>query len=168
MDPTGVRISVTGNVLDIPKPRSVWSKHFGDLLPESKIAPLKLTSHTLSELGKNPATKATVVSLPTIESSFVSRTTKAIESFLWRSIRGSGLAHGAYITVDREAGLLAFSLYRSSNNLEAFKQAKEVVSGLVDGTVALEETALDAAKSSIVYGVTKNVATAGRARPERA
>jgi hypothetical protein len=29
--------------------------------------------------------------------------------------------------------------------------------------VALEETALDAAKSSIVYGVTKNVATAGRA-----
>lgn len=32
-DPTGVRISVTGNVLDIPNPRSVWSKHFGDLLP---------------------------------------------------------------------------------------------------------------------------------------
>ncbi|KAG1858584.1 cell morphogenesis N-terminal-domain-containing protein [Suillus tomentosus] len=188
-DPTGVRISVTGNVLDIPKPRSVWSKHFGDLLPESKLAPLKLTSHTLSELGKNPATKAqrafaTVVSLPTIESSFVNHTTKAIrgfdhpefpalwvalevlnakESFLWHSIRGSGLAHGAYITVDREAGLLTFSLYRSSNSLEAFKQAKEVVSGLVDGTVALEETALDAATSSIVYGVTKNVATAGRA-----
>ncbi|KAG1833897.1 Metalloenzyme, LuxS/M16 peptidase-like protein [Suillus variegatus] len=183
-DPTGVRISVTGNVLDIPKPRSVWTKHFGDLLPESKLAPLKLTSQTLSELGKNPATKATVVSLPTIESSFVNHTTKAIrgfdhpefpalrvalevlnatESFLWRSIRGSGLAYGAYITVDREAGLLTFSLYRSSNSLEAFKQAKEVVSGLVDGTVALEETALDAAKSSIVYGVTKNVATAGRA-----
>lgn len=183
-DPTGVRISVTGNVLDIPKPRSVWSKHFGDLLPESKLAPLKFTSDTLSELGKNPAIKATVVSLPTIESSFVNHTTKAIrgfdhpefpalrvalevlnaaESFLWRSIRGSGLAYGAYMSVDREAGLLTFSLYRSSNSLEAFKQAKEVVSGLVDGTVVLEETALDAAKSSIVYGVTKNVATAGRA-----
>ncbi|OJA10818.1 hypothetical protein AZE42_00264 [Rhizopogon vesiculosus] len=183
-DPTGVRISVTGDVLDIPKPRSVWSKHFGDLLPQSKLAPLKLASDTLSELGKNPATKAIVVSLPTIESSFVNHTTKAIqgfdhpafpalrvalevlnaaESFLWRSIRGSGLAYGAYMSIDREAGLLTFSLYRSSNSLEAFKQAKAVVSGLVDGTVALEDTALDAAKSSIVYGVAKNVATAGRA-----
>jgi hypothetical protein len=67
---------------------------------ESELAPLKLTSDTLSELGKNPATKvrrafvlrlcsiligscsqATVVSLPTIESSFVNHTTKAIRGF---------------------------------------------------------------------------------------
>lgn len=62
------------------------------------------------------------------------------------------MAYGAYMSIDREAGLLTFSLYRvcdsceywvlelillqSSNSLEAFKQAKEVVSGLVDGTVS--------------------------------
>jgi Zn-dependent M16 (insulinase) family peptidase len=90
------------------------------------------------------------MSLPTIESSFVSHTTKGIqgfndprypairmalevlnatESYLWvssivigvtfsltvpfqRYIRGSGLAYGAYVSLDLEAGLLGFSLYR--------------------------------------------------------
>lgn len=42
-----------------------------------------------------------------------------------------------------------------------------MVKGLVDGSIELDETALDAAKSSIVYGVTKSVSTPGRAvRPE--
>jgi len=35
--------------------------------------------------------------------------------------------------------------------------------GLVDGSISLDSTTLDAAKSSIVYGVAKNVSTAGRA-----
>jgi Zn-dependent M16 (insulinase) family peptidase len=92
------------------------------------------------------------MSLPTIESSFVTHTTKGIqgfdhpdypvirvtlevlnatESYLWvrfqrscpfavlkliprlqRYIRGSGLAYGAYVSLDVEAGLLNFSLYR--------------------------------------------------------
>jgi Zn-dependent M16 (insulinase) family peptidase len=90
------------------------------------------------------------MSLPTIESSFVTHTTNGIagfkhpdypvlrvavevlnatESYLWvsmlllqkalrefiklqRYIRGSGLAYGAYISMDIEAGLLGFYLYR--------------------------------------------------------
>lgn len=90
------------------------------------------------------------MSLPTIESSFVTHITKGIqgfnnpkypairlalevlnatESYLWvrsagisaasnltmpfqRYIRGSGLAYGAYVSLDLEAGLLSFSLYR--------------------------------------------------------
>jgi Zn-dependent M16 (insulinase) family peptidase len=92
-----------------------------------------------------------VVTLPTIESSFVNHIGKGIqgfnhpdypalrvatevlsatESFLWvrnwpslfsfhtseipcqRYIRGSGLAYGAYVGVDLEAGRIAFTLYR--------------------------------------------------------
>jgi len=34
-DPTGARFSVTGNILGVPNPRSVWNKHFGDVLPVS-------------------------------------------------------------------------------------------------------------------------------------
>ncbi|KAH7911953.1 Metalloenzyme, LuxS/M16 peptidase-like protein [Hygrophoropsis aurantiaca] len=183
-DPSGVRMSVTGNIVSIPKPRSVWDKYFGKLLPESDLAPLRLSCDTLSKLGQNPVIKATVVSLPTIESSFVNHTAKGIrgfdhpeypalrvalevlnaaESYLWRSIRGAGLAYGAYMSLDREAGLLTFSLYRSSNSMQAFEEARKVIKGLVEGSVELETTTLDAAKSSIVYGVTKNVATAGRA-----
>lgn len=178
-DPSGIRFSVTGNVLDVAKPRSVWGRYFGSL-PKSHLTPVRLTYETLNDLGRNPAGKATVISLPTIESSFVSHTTRGIqgfdhpefpalrvalevlnatESYLWRSIRGSGLAYGAYITADREAGLLTFMLYRSSDSIAAFREAKKVLIGLIDGTVDLEETTLDAAKSSIVYGIARNVST---------
>lgn len=37
-DPTGVRFSVTGNVLGVPKPRSTWTKYFGAALPVSRAA----------------------------------------------------------------------------------------------------------------------------------
>jgi Zn-dependent M16 (insulinase) family peptidase len=91
-----------------------------------------------------------VITLPTIESSFVNHVGKGIqgfghpdypalrvaaevlsatESFLWvsncpssipmclrispqRYIRGSGLAYGAYVGIDLEAGRVTFSLYR--------------------------------------------------------
>jgi len=35
-DPTGVRFSVTGNVLSVFKPRSTWNKYFGASLPVSR------------------------------------------------------------------------------------------------------------------------------------
>lgn len=62
----------------------------------SNLAPVKLTYQTLNELGKNPVGKvilftllfhpltshqATVVSLPTIESSYVNHTAKGIQGF---------------------------------------------------------------------------------------
>jgi hypothetical protein len=34
-DPTGVRFSVTGNILGVPKPRDIWNKYFGAVLPVS-------------------------------------------------------------------------------------------------------------------------------------
>ncbi|KII93562.1 hypothetical protein PLICRDRAFT_49603 [Plicaturopsis crispa FD-325 SS-3] len=183
-DPSGIRFSVNGNVLALKKPRSVWGKYFGQSLPETPLAPIPLASETLSKVGKKPVQKAIVVSLPTIESSYVMHTTKGIrgfdhpdypalrvalevlnatESFLWRYIRGSGLAYGAYVSLDVEAGLLSFSLYRSSNSLQAFQEAAKVLKGLVDGSIALDETVLDAAKSGIVFSVAKSVSTAGRA-----
>jgi len=143
-----------------------------------------LASETLNDLGKNPVKKSVVLSLPTIESTYVNHTTMGIQGFtnpespaltvalealnategyLWRSIRGSGLAYGASISPDRETGLLTFSLYRSSNSMEAYKEAEKVVKGIVDGSIPLEATTLDAAKSSIVFAVTRGVSTAGRA-----
>ncbi|KAJ3514376.1 hypothetical protein NLJ89_g2417 [Agrocybe chaxingu] len=184
IDPSGVRFSVTGNVLSLKEPRSTWSKYFLSSLPSVPLSPVPVSYDTLSEVGKNIARKAIVMSLPTIESSFATHSTKGIkgfdhpdfpvirvaaevlnatESYLWRYIRGSGLAYGAYVSLDPEGGLLNFSLYRSSNSMKAFEEAASVLRGLVDGTIDFEETILDSAKSAIVYGVTKNVSTAGRA-----
>ncbi|KAG6829386.1 hypothetical protein H0H92_004654 [Tricholoma furcatifolium] len=183
-NPSGARFSVTGNVLGLEHPRSTWAKHFSESQPATELPPVPFSSDTLSEVGKNPVKKAIVMSLPTIESSYVTHATKGIqgfthpdyavirvtaevlnatESYLWRYIRGSGLAYGAYVSSDVEAGLLTFSLYRSSNSLGAFHEAAKVVKGLVDRSIKLDQTTIDAAKSSIVYGVTKNVSTAGRA-----
>ncbi|KAI0778573.1 Metalloenzyme, LuxS/M16 peptidase-like protein [Trametes elegans] len=183
-DPTGVRISVNGDILALKEPRSVWARHFGQALPSSELAPLRLAADTLSAVGRNPVRKAVVVSLPTIESAFVTHTAKGVqgwahpeypalrvatevlnatESFLWRYIRGSGLAYGASCGIDLEAGLVNFTLYRGSNSTEAFKQAASVIKGLADGSIALDDTVLDAAKSSIVFGVAKSVSTPGRA-----
>ncbi|KDR85083.1 hypothetical protein GALMADRAFT_233694 [Galerina marginata CBS 339.88] len=182
--PTGIRFSVTGNVLSLKEPRSIWGKHFSSVIPSVPLSPVPLASETLSDVGRNLSRKAIVMSLPTIESSFVTHTAKGIqgfdhpeypairvalevlnatESYLWRYIRGSGLAYGAYASLDVEAGFLTFSLYRSSNSMKAFEEAAKVIRGLVDGSIAFDETILDAAKSTIVYGVAKNVSTAGRA-----
>ncbi|KAI0691326.1 Metalloenzyme, LuxS/M16 peptidase-like protein [Cytidiella melzeri] len=183
-DPSALRFSVAGDILELKQPRITWARHFGETLKEAPLAPVPMASETLSSLGKNPVKKAVVLSLPTIESSFVSHHSKgmlgwtnpdypalrvatevlnATESYLWRYIRGSGLAYGSYVTVDLESGLVGFTLYRSSNYIDAFDQAKLVISGLVDGSIAMEETSLDAAKSAIVYSVTRGVASAGRA-----
>ncbi|KAK2461846.1 hypothetical protein APHAL10511_006309 [Amanita phalloides] len=183
-DPSGIRFSVTGNILGLRKPRSTWEKYFRNTLPIGPLSPVPLASATLSEVGRNPVKKAIVMSLPTIESSFVSHTTRGItgfqhpdypvlrvavevlnatESYLWRYIRGSGLAYGAYVSMDVEAGLLNFSLYRSSNYVDAFREAGKVIRGLVDGQIELDAATLDSAKSSIVYGIAKNVSTPGRA-----
>ncbi|KZT30492.1 hypothetical protein NEOLEDRAFT_1126056 [Neolentinus lepideus HHB14362 ss-1] len=184
IEPSGIRFSVSGNILGLRKPRDVWRKHFGSAISEMPLAPIKLTSESLSDVGKNPVERAVIVSLPTIESSFVMQTTKGIqgfahpeypalrvamevlnatESYLWRYIRGSGLAYGAYVSADIESGFISFSLYRSSNVIQGFEQAAKVVRGLVDGSIELPLTTIDAAKSSIVYGVAKAVSTASRA-----
>ncbi|THH10161.1 hypothetical protein EW145_g1526 [Phellinidium pouzarii] len=182
-NPSGMRFSVTGNILDLPKPRSVWNKYFGKMIPETPLQPIKFTDETLSEIGRNPRTKASMIVLCPVHG-FSTHTTKTIkgfehpeypalrlalevlnasESYLWRYIRGSGLAYGASISPDMEAGLLSFSLYRSSNVLQAFREGSKVVEGLVDGTIALENTTVDAAKSTIVYNIARAVSTPGSA-----
>ncbi|TFK30528.1 cytoplasmic protein [Coprinopsis marcescibilis] len=183
IDPSGIRFSVTGNVLGVANPRSTWGKYFASL-PSTELAPVPTAAETLSEAGKNPSKQAIVMTLPTIESTYVTHSTKGIqgfdhpefpavrlavevlnatESYLWRYIRGSGLAYGAYVSLDLEAGLTSYSAYRSSNSSAAFAEAKKVIAGLVDGTIEFNQSTLDAAKSTIVYNVAKNVSTAGRA-----
>ncbi|KAK7058884.1 hypothetical protein VNI00_001508 [Paramarasmius palmivorus] len=183
IEPSGLRFSVTGNVLKLGKPRSVWAKYFNSI-PETPLTPVPLSSENLSKVGQNPVKKAIIMSLPTIESSYVTHSTTGIkgfehpkypafrvalevlnatESYLWRYIRGSGLAYGAYVSLDLESGLLSFSLYRSSNSMGAYREAQKVIQGLADHSVVLDDTTLEAAKSSIVYGVTKSISTAGRA-----
>jgi len=127
------------------------------------------------------------MSLPTIESSHVIYTATAIQGFkhpeipvinlaleilnavegyLWRYIRGSGLAYGSSLELDVEAGLLHFTLSRSSNVMKALEEAAFVIRGLVDGSIDLPDTTVTAAISSIVYRVTRGVSSPSAAAAE--
>jgi Zn-dependent M16 (insulinase) family peptidase len=59
-----------------------------------------------------------------------------MESYLWKAIRGSGLAYGAYLDYDLEAGATSFSVQRSPNAFLAYREAAKVLKGLADGTVS--------------------------------
>jgi hypothetical protein len=53
-------------------------------------------------------------------------TLNASESYLWKSIRGSGLAYGAGVEIDTESGLVGFSIYRvCSFVLDVWERADE-------------------------------------------
>ncbi|KAJ1311433.1 hypothetical protein OPQ81_009922 [Rhizoctonia solani] len=182
-DPRGIRFAVAGNILALKQPRSTWNKHFQPIKADS-LEPVSWSKDVLSDIGKNPKKKAVVVSMPTIESSYAMHTAQGIvgfdhpdypalrlacevldgtESFLWKLIRGSGLAYGANLSLDAESGLLSFLLYRAPDSYKGFQAGAKAVQGLVDGTIDLDETALDAAKSSLVFSLTRRVASPGKA-----
>lgn len=55
--PSGIRFSVTGDILSVKHPRSTWLKYFDKLLPETPLLPLKLSNQTLSAIGLEPRKK---------------------------------------------------------------------------------------------------------------
>ncbi|KAH7318836.1 Metalloenzyme, LuxS/M16 peptidase-like protein [Rhizoctonia solani] len=182
-NPRGIRFSVAGNVLALKQPRSAWKKKFQQIEADF-LEPVSWSKDTLSSLGKEPKKKAVVVTMPTIESSYAVHTTQGVvgfdhpdypalrlacrvldglESFLWKLIRGSGLAYGARMSLDAESGLLRFVLYRAPDSYKAFQAGAKAIQGLVDGTIELDEVSLDAAKSSLVFSLTDEVTSPGKA-----
>ncbi|KAH8804264.1 Metalloenzyme, LuxS/M16 peptidase-like protein [Flagelloscypha sp. PMI_526] len=179
-DPSGVRFSVAGNILAVKQPRSTLGRYFNASLPKSPLSPLKWMSDVLSPLGRNPEKQVVVLSLPSLDSGVTRLISKcflshvhpdnpamyvtlqclnAIEGHIWRSIRGSGLAYGADFSADNESGFLSFSLSQSSNTVGAIKAGAAVIQGLVDDSLELDDHALDAAKSSLIYSAASGLST---------
>ncbi|KAH8114464.1 Metalloenzyme, LuxS/M16 peptidase-like protein [Phellopilus nigrolimitatus] len=182
-NPSGIRFSVAGNVLDLPKPRSIWGKYFRNLIPgglDEHLNPIKLANETLNAIGRNPQKRAVIVSLPHGENSFATFTAKGVQGFqnaeypalglalevlnatggyLRQYIRGSGLAYTAFMHFDLEVGHLSLTIHLSSDIMRAHREAAKVVEGLVKQTIALEDTAVDAAKSTVVYEIANMFST---------
>ena len=64
-----MRIAVAGDILALAQPLTAWEKNFKPLRP-TQLEPVIFAKDLLSDLGRNPATKATIIPLPSIESSF--------------------------------------------------------------------------------------------------
>ncbi|EJD55672.1 hypothetical protein AURDEDRAFT_109912 [Auricularia subglabra TFB-10046 SS5] len=182
-NPSAIRFAVWGDIMSLEDPLAIWKKAFGDV-KDTNLLPVPLRHQTLSELGRNPSKKAVVVTMPTIESTYATFVTKsisdfqsedlpalsiaievmnALESYLWKAIRGAGLAYGAHLSLDVETGVLKFVLYRSPNSYLAYATGADVTRKVANGTTPLEQTTLDSAKSSSVYNIANGVASPGRA-----
>jgi len=190
--PDLLRVSVAGDILALKEPRSTWQREFlpSDMhVPHPQPVTLTWAAEVSSELGKRPQRRGLICALSTIESSFAVFTTRgltnykdpdyaplvvtitilnAMESFLWRYIRGAGLAYGATIRSDPEAQHIYFSLYRAPDAAKAFVEGRKVISALADekNPLSIDQTTLESAISSLHYSVAESEGTVGAAALE--
>ena len=133
-DPAYMRVALIGAVEKIPSPKAMLARLFISDSPEL-LEPLSTARHALTDLGRNPSKVCTIVPMSAIDGSFSVHYAKgisgwdhpagpalrlalsvlnAIEGFLWKAVRGGGLAYGAWISLDMEAGLVSYENYRVS------------------------------------------------------
>ena len=82
-----------------------------------------------------------------------------LEGYMWRRIRGAGLAYGTGIHADMRRGQLEFYVYRAPNAFAAWNEARKIVFEVSRGEIVINETDLEGAKSSHVYAVVKPMGT---------
>ncbi|KAG2182380.1 hypothetical protein INT43_007310, partial [Umbelopsis isabellina] len=169
-------VHVVGDILKLPNPRSAF-KIFNEAKKANEAA--KLSSYpwardVLNSKGKNPGQIGMVVSLPSIESSFslhsaagpesytsadiapllvLNEVLETMEGIFWKLIRGQGLAYSCTLRADVEAHLIYFSVYRSPNAYKAFLQARNVIYQLKDKQLDIEDSAIDGAKSGVIFSI---------------
>ncbi|EST04590.1 Peptidase M16, C-terminal domain protein [Kalmanozyma brasiliensis GHG001] len=193
--PENLRVSVAGDILALEQPKTAWAEHFTQSSWTAKqTLPVPWSRDLLTPLGKNPSRKGLITALPTVESSYSYFSTRgipsythpdapalvttitilnAMESFLWRFIRGAGLAYGASIVSNPESQLIHFSLYRSPDSAKAFVEARKVIRALCslpsDGeelVLDIDETTLESAKSSLHFNIAEAEGTVAGAAQE--
>ncbi|KAJ6247091.1 presequence protease [Anaeramoeba flamelloides] len=86
-----------------------------------------------------------------------------MNSFIWKRIRGQGLAYGAGIFSIPEQGNLYFYLYRSGNIALAYREALQIFQSLIDGELKFDDDEIDSAKSSLYSSIIKNLETPSHA-----
>ncbi|KNE93504.1 hypothetical protein PSTG_13132 [Puccinia striiformis f. sp. tritici PST-78] len=179
LKPSSLRISVSGDIMSLTEPKSTWLKHFQSLEPAELHKPL-FGNAVLTSDGAQPSGQVIVMSMPSIESSYAYHAAKgpqgfdhpdnaalmvaisvlnAMESYLWKAIRGTGLAYGTSIGANSEIGHVYLNIYRSPDSSKAFLESGRVIQDLVDKKLKFDDLILESAKSSSVFGVACKIAT---------
>ena len=58
-----------------------------------------------------------------------------LEGYIWKRIRGAGLAYGASVDADMRGGQLVFRVYRSPNGFAAWNEARKIIEEISSGQV---------------------------------
>lgn len=183
LQPSTMRLSVAGNIKDLKDPKKSWSEHF-QKIPSSPLKPPLYSNDALSADGLKPSGKAIVINMPSIESSFAYHVARgpqgfnhpdrpaltvavsvlnAMESYLWKAIRGTGLAYSASMRVNIESGHVYIRIYRSPDSWKAFEEAGRVMRDLISKKLQFDELTLESAKSSLAYTIASKESTIGSA-----
>ncbi|GAA5957635.1 hypothetical protein JCM21900_000775 [Sporobolomyces salmonicolor] len=181
-NPRAIRVQVKGDILGLEKPSSTWLEQFKAIqpFPRSELVPVKLSKDVMGTLGKRPAKKIIIYGISSIESSFAYHVAKgpdswthedqpaltvaravlnAMEGFLWKFIRGAGLAYGASISQDLESGLIYYRVFKSPDSYAAFTAAQKLIEQLVSGEIEIDDLTIESAKSSLAYNTAAKEAT---------
>ncbi|KAI7848898.1 Metalloenzyme, LuxS/M16 peptidase-like protein [Circinella umbellata] len=183
--PDNMRIHVTGNILKLNKPRTAFESICSRMNHSSQeLTPVTLAQDVLSPSGKEPGQIGAIVSLPSIENSFSLQSVKGpknfedpdipallvmaelldtMEGIFWKFIRGQGLAYSCFLSTDVEASLINFTIYQSPDAFKAFAQAKLVIDQLANNEMEIEPSAVDGAKSAVIYSLVARENTMDRA-----
>ncbi|EAT39319.1 AAEL008862-PA [Aedes aegypti] len=115
-----------------------------------------------------------VVGMGSVESAFLYQSSKAITDFndedlaplllflqyltqlegpLWRQIRGQGFSYGYNIVPRPNEGLLYFTLYRATNLVAAYKEAKSITEKQLQPDAEWDSTLLESARSSLIFEI---------------
>ncbi|KAI9478470.1 MAG: Metalloenzyme, LuxS/M16 peptidase-like protein [Benjaminiella poitrasii] len=167
-----LRVHVTGNILNLKRPKSVfksWKRYQNKVM---KIPSVVRSRDAFGPYGKQPGHCASIIVLPSTESSFSIHSTKglsdfdssdippllvlmemlhAMEGVYTRLVRGLGLAYKCWLSNLTEAGLITLCVYRSSNILCAFEHIKNATHQLATGELQFDTYALEGSKSSVIF-----------------
>lgn len=123
-----------------------------------------------------------IVGMGCVESAFLYQAAPAINSFmdpdlpvlllflqylcqlegpLWRQIRGQGLAYGYSMLPLPNEGLLYLTLYRATNVLAAYKEAKTITENQLKDNAEWDAALLESARSSLIFEIIEREKSVG-------
>lgn len=139
---------------------------------------LKISDITPCQELMDPATESqtVIIGVGSVESNFMSMSVPSIncpmhpdlpklyvliqyltqlEGPFWRKLRGLGLTYSYSINISSLEGKLYLLLYRSTQLVEAFQEAKKIVNRFLRGEDEFDEILFDSAKSSLIFDFVK-------------
>ncbi|KAK5943462.1 hypothetical protein PMZ80_004469 [Knufia obscura] len=169
------RVVVVSDLEKLKDPVTSWNTLLSELnMDREKPPPLNPLGRRLDRLsvaGQHPGKSSHVVPMATIDSSYLSSTSRgpisyddpkvpalmvamsylnAVEGPLWTAVRGTGLAYGTTMSYDIQSGFMHIDVYRSPDAYKALKAATDVVQAHIDGSTPFDPLMLEGAISSIV------------------
>ncbi|KAI8097852.1 Metalloenzyme, LuxS/M16 peptidase-like protein [Gilbertella persicaria] len=182
--PKNIRIHVTGDILSLKTPRTAFKSFAPPNSTYEPLASVTLSQQVLYPAGMEPGNNGFIVTLPSIENSFSYHTVKGpsrfedsdiapllvmielldtMEGIFWKLIRGQGLAYSCFLDANIEAGLINFTVFRSPDAFKAFEQAKIVIEQLANHEMEIDTSAVNGAKSAVIYSLVAKENTMDRA-----